>query len=359
MKIVFLKRHLNQGGGLEKYAMRIANAFIQRGNDVTFLTSKSSVKTPHFILPTPRYLPGFLQIALFDRKVNSWISQNKVDLIFGLDRNRNQTHFRAGNGVHAAYLKSRIKAEGTLKYALCKINPLHRTILQIEKEAFESPTLQKIFVNSHMVQKEILEYYRVDPKKIEVIHNGVEWKEHEPFFEARKHSDQFRLLFVGNGYKRKGLDILLEALSNWQFKDFHLSVVGKEKNLNRYQWKVKKLSLEKKVSFFGVQKDVIPFYQLADILVIPSFYDPFANVTLEALSFGLFVISSKTNGGHEILTKENGTVLENIDKETMVNALNVSLQHRKTFERAKMIRNSVSHLDFSTQLSKLIDACNV
>ena len=47
-----------------------------------------------------------------------------------------------------------------------------------------------------------------------------------------------------------------------------------------------------------------PFYQMADALVIPSFYDPFANVTVEALAMGLFVLSSKHNGGPEILTKK-------------------------------------------------------
>ena len=205
---------------------------------------------------------------------------------------------------------------------------------------------------------------------MEVINNGVEWKEHEPLFQTFEadreatlqhfglNGNRFHLLFIGNGYKRKGLDVLLKALSLWKFKDFHLSVIGKEKRLRWYQWKTKQLQLENQVRFFGPQKNVIPFYQMADVLVIPSFYDPFANVTLEGLSLGLFVISSKENGGSEVLTEQNGTCIENLTKiETVLSALDRSLLYRKTKDRAHRIRSSVAHLDFSLQLSKLIDAC--
>ena len=373
MHVVLLKAHLNQGGGLEKYAMRICNAFLQKGNEVTFLTAKPPVgmmQASYAVFPPRNFLPKFLQIEQFDREVGRHLAKMNADIVLGMDRNREQTHIRAGNGVHAAFLKSRMFSEGKAKYWLCHLNPLHRKILQIEKAAFENPRLKKVFVNSYKVQHELLEYYAIEPGRIEVIHNGVEWKEHEPLFQTFEadreatlqhfglNGNRFHLLFIGNGYKRKGLDVLLKALSLWKFKDFHLSVIGKEKRLRWYQWKTKQLQLENQVRFFGPQKNVIPFYQMADVLVIPSFYDPFANVTLEGLSLGLFVISSKENGGSEVLTEQNGTCIENLTKiETVLSALDRSLLYRKTKDRAHRIRSSVAHLDFSLQLSKLIDAC--
>ncbi len=57
-----------------------------------------------------------------------------------------------------------------------------------------------------------------------------------------------------------------------------------------------------------------PFYQLADALAIPSFYDPFANVTVEALAMGLFVVSSRSNGGFEILDPSKGIIIENLSE---------------------------------------------
>jgi len=119
------------------------------------------------------------------------------------------------------------------------------------------------------------------------------------------------------------------------------------------------LGLKDKVRFFGSQDEMRPFYQYADALVIPSFYDPFANVTIEALAMGLFVISSKHNGGHEILNKQNGIVIENLlDVDAFAASLHVALQHKKTEKSADLARQSVKHLDFSAQLAKLIQGCN-
>lgn len=359
MHVVLLKAKLGQKGGLEKSARRIGSAFLAKGANVTFLTEQT--------FPLCRW-PAFLRLEQYDRAVCSWLKNNPADIVFGMERNREQTHLRAGNGVHAAYLKSRLASEGQIRYAICQINPLHRKILELEKQAFEYPGLKKLFVGSRMVQQQALEHYAIDPKKIEVIHNGVEWEEWAAHFAAWEQGKKaalakfdldphlLHLLFIGNGYKRKGLDQLLEALAIWRFRDFHLSVVGKEKNIEQYRSKLARLGLEKRVRLFGPQKDVLPFYQLADALAIPSFYDPFANVTVEALAMGLFVISSKTNGGHEILTQQNGSVIENLlDPESIASSLDLALP--KTPASASAIRGTVSHLDFSRQLAKLVEAC--
>jgi UDP-glucose:(heptosyl)LPS alpha-1,3-glucosyltransferase len=372
-KVVLLKAGSKQPGGLEKYTQRIGSAFVERGAHVTHLSTGLKGNCPpgiHFHPFPIKSRLSFRKIEQFDLAVQKWLKNHPADLIFGLDRNRIQTHLRAGNGVHAAFLKSRILTEGRAKYYLSLANPLHRKILSIEKESYSHPMLQKIFANSHKVRRELEEHYSVDPAKIEVIHNGIEWNEMEKDFvvwpEAKKSLLEkhqldphlFHLVFIGHGYLRKGLDALLEALAEWTFSDFHLSIIGKEKRMLSYIAKVKKLNKAHQIRFFGPQKTTLPFYQLADALIIPSFYDPFANVTIEALAMGLFVISSKENGGHEILTAQNGTVIENLlDPSSILQSLNLALQHRKTPQSSLSIRQTVRHLDFSHQLTRLIDAC--
>ena len=66
---------------------------------------------------------------------------------------------------------------------------------------------------------------------------------------------------------------------------------------------------------------------------------------------GLFVISSKTNGAHEILNKTNGAIIDSLKSpDAIAVALKTALDHPKTKERAILIRASVRHLDFATQL---------
>lgn len=369
MKVVLLKQRLDGRGGLEKSALQIGAAFCDRGAEVTLLTANAPLSLPFVThtFPLPKWPPS-LRLERFDLQVQKWLKKQKVDLVFGLDRNRFQTHLRAGNGVHAAWLEERRKIEGDWKYRLCKINPLHRKILELEKTGFEHPGLRTLFVNSEMVKKEILSFYNVEEKKIQVVHNGVEWKQWQAPFDAwqegkKRALHQFglqegdlHLLFVGNGFRRKGLDLLLEAMALWKKKEVHLSVVGKDRKIEFYRKKVFQLKLQGRVDFFGLQTDLLPFYQMADLLLIPSFYDPFANVTVEALAMGLFVISSKRNGGREVLNEGNGSLIESLqDKEALIACLNRAFP--KTLQSAERIRHQIAHLDYSNQLQRIMDLC--
>lgn len=371
--VVLLKSQLFRLGGAEKYAYRIAQAFRSKDCRVTILTDgpiKPSSSDPLLQIISHDKLPlmSFLRVEAYDAFCRKHLQEINGDIIFGLDRNRFQTHIRASNGVHAAYLEHRKHTDNFLKRNSYRFNPLHRTLLQIEKESFNHYDLKVLFTNSFMVRDEIVKYYSTDPQKIQVLHNGVEWHEmHTDFTEwpemkqdlSRRFQvdpERFHFAFIGHNYARKGLETLLKGLSILKNREFHLSVIGKEKNTSRFVALAKKLNLDKHVTFFGMRSDIRSFYQLADALVIPSFYDPFANVTVEALGMGVFVVSSKTNGGHEILNSSNGSIIESLnDAESMAKALEIAMGHRKTFENSKKIRESVRYLDFSNQLELLTD----
>jgi len=151
---------------------------------------------------------------------------------------------------------------------------------------------------------------------------------------------------------------LLKGLKAYGNKDIHLSVVGKDKQQKWYENLVSKWGLTHQVTFYGSQDQITPFLQKADALAIPSYYDPFANVTVEALAMGLFVMSSTMNGGCEVLNEETGCVIEDLNSpDDMKAALEKAVSKPKTKERAASIRQSVQHLDFSTQLQAYLDLC--
>lgn len=366
MTVTILKKNLRQQGGLENQTFRIAQAFQKKGFPVTILTSgkiadsfqDSSLHFEVFDLKSPM---NFMQVHEFDHQCRDYLKKHPSNIVFGMERNRFQTHLRLGNGIHRAFLQNLAQFESPLKRASHFFNPGHHTFLQFEKKALEHPELQVIIANSHMVQRDILKFYDVDPAKIHVLHNGVDWwgLEH-PFTLAKSKQEdaRFHFLFVGNHYLRKGLKFLLHALNRLKTREFHLSVVGHERNLNDYQKLTHALKLENHVTFFGKQSDIRPFYQKADCLVIPSIYDPFSNTTVEALAMGVFVVSSKTNGGHEVLTPHNGRTIESLlSIDAFVDALEQALNHKKTQASAEKIRQSVKHLDFSFQLQQLINIC--
>jgi UDP-glucose:(heptosyl)LPS alpha-1,3-glucosyltransferase len=372
--VTLIKSQLFRQGGLEKYTWQIAADFCAIGSSVTVLTTGNP--SPPFDHPLlkivslllPRYPLSFLNVLHFDKACDAYLAQHPTPVVFSLDRNRFQTHMRAGNGVHAAYLKRRSSEEGPLKKLSFALNPLHHAILSLEKKGFEHPDLKILFTNSEMVKQEVLQFYHTDPEKIRVVHNGVEWQAMQQAFdqwEVQKEKTlseipldktAFQFLFVGHNFHRKGLDKLLHALALIKQEHFQLSVLGKEKDLGYFKELTQRLELGKKVFFFGSQMQALPFYQIADCLVIPSLYDPFANVTVEALAMGVFVLSSKNNGGHEVLTEHNGSIIDSLDDPlSFAETLKTVLNRPKTHASAASIRQTIKHLDFSNQLRTITE----
>ena len=99
------------------------------------------------------------------------------------------------------------------------------------------------------------------------------------------------LLFVGNDYRKKGLETLLAALVQLP-PDCCLAVVGNAEQLPAFKAQAKALGLLERVFFLGPMRDVGPAYVAADCLAHPTREDTFAMVVLEAMAHGLPVVVS-------------------------------------------------------------------
>lgn len=358
-RVAILKSRADLRGGLEKYTKRLIKAFVDKGCETFLLTTGQGIDIPgaQTVCLSNAPLPSRYNVLHFNNLCKKWVEQNRVDIIFGMERTTSHTHYRAGNGVHAAYLHRRKETDPFYKTLFNAISPFHKTLLKLEREAFCNTELKLLFANSEMVRSEIIQNYPLAQDKIVVVHNGVEWKSWEGAFESSltQEKNSFHFLFVGNGYRRKGLTYLLEGLAKIKQEDFVLTVVGKDKNIPYFAGYAHSLGLGKKVRFLGSQPDMLPFYMASDALVIPSLYDPFANVTVEALAMGLFVITSAYNGGKEVIKPFSGICLNELGSvQEMARVLQCALAVRKTTPSARKIRQSVEGLDFSSQLDKIV-----
>jgi len=153
-----------------------------------------------------------------------------------------------------------------------------------------------------------------------VIHNAIDSQRFQPASDTLRHAARQRLnlpqdatvmIYVGSGFERKGLKAAIEAVAN---SDRYLVVVGQDKQLARYQQLANQLNCLDRLRFAGVQQDVQPFYHAADALLLPTLYDPFPNVVLEAMACGLAIITSTGCGGAEFITNgEQGFVCDALD----------------------------------------------
>jgi len=285
-KIHLIREKPSKFGGAEVYLSRLSKALKVEGVEYQIVNS---------IFPS--FLPSWLRIILFNFQV---CLTKKNKLYFSLERIVCPDVYRAGDGVHKVFLNIENKS---------KLNPLHPIYLFLEKRCFNNAKF--IIANSNMIKDEIIDTYGIRPNKIDVVYNGVESKtiNHESSF--KKLSKEFDidknssiLLYVGSGFKRKGVEEFLEIIAKLKNQSVKAFIIGKEKNLEYYQQLSKDLKIDKTVIFTGPRADVDDFYTIGDIFLFPTRYEPFSNVVLEAMSFENAVFTTRQNGAHEILTDE-------------------------------------------------------
>ena len=260
-----------------------------------------------------------LEVITFAVNVRRLLKRQQFDIIHSFERTFYQDIYRAGDGCHREWLEQRRKIDPPGKSILHRINPLHIAILWIEKQIFKEGNYKAIMANSRRGKKEIMDLYGVPENKIHVIYtavdsnrftgdHGQETKE-KLCRQLGINPDKPLLLFVGSGFRRKGLPAALKALAILPFPA-HLVVVGKER-LSPYQRFARKLGVDSSVTFTGPIFDVVPFYKGTDLFVFPTIYEPFSNVCLEAMAAGLPVVTSRINGASEVIIEsENGCVVE-------------------------------------------------
>ena len=116
------------------------------------------------------------------------------------------------------------------------------------------------------------------------------------------------IVFVGRIAYQKGLDVLLQAIE--YIKDeipINLIIVGDGSKRNELTKYVKRAQIEDKIQWVGFQKDVLGYYKIADVIVLPSRHEGLPNVLLESMLLGKPVIAAKCKTGPKELT-DNGKV---------------------------------------------------
>jgi UDP-glucose:(heptosyl)LPS alpha-1,3-glucosyltransferase len=322
MKIAFIRYKYDPFGGAERFTQALVERLAARGVEIHLYARKwvaqPSASIVFHRVGGPRW-PAILGYAGFVFLVGRAVRGMDFDLVLSNERTLCQDIYRAGDGVHARWLELRSLRMGRLRRLSLRCNPFHAFRLWLERRLFEAPDLKAVIVNSDMVRREILARFELDAQRIFTIYNGVDLKRFCPSLRAtagtelRMNSgvrdDEMILLFVGSGFERKGLEFVIRGLARSK-TPARLWVVGKGRKAGDERL-ARELNVGDRVEFWGPRKDTAPFYAAADAFVLPTLYDPFPSVILEAMASGLPVITTAQCGAAEILTQGiDGYVLE-------------------------------------------------
>jgi glycosyltransferase involved in cell wall biosynthesis len=325
-------------GGLEKVVETLAVAQSKRGLDVEVLTSRDgqprnarsksaadrSARLPvghESAQPSPRV-----------RWFRSWnvahtpVMPGLAVALLRLPR-RSIIHLHVAQAfvpevVFAAHLLRRHRYVAHLHL---DVGPSGRAgfLLKIWKPLVLGPVLRRaamVVVFSQEQREMTAARYRIDPRRVAVIPNGVDLTR---FSGAERilHSPP-RLLFVGRLSPQKNVMLLLRALDGVS-ADFNTTLVGDGELEGELRQAATDLGL-KNVVFHGRADgtELLELYQNADIFVLPSEREGMPLVLLEALAMGLPIVATDVPGNRDVvLDGQNGALVPPGDPDRLRQAL--------------------------------------
>ena len=320
MRLAIIRQRYTPFGGAERFVEGALEALLERGIAISLYTRQWPQTRLQLIEPVicnPFYIGRLWRDWSFARAVCRAVKAKPPELVQSHERLLCCDVYRAGDGVHRAFLDERLRTASALRRWLTESSPYHRYVLGVERRLFASPLLRAVICNSKMVRQEIHERFGLPLEKLPVVYNAVDSQAFSP--ALRQHRAAVRqallvpdgatvFLLVGSGYARKGVATALHALSRLRQNTF-LIVVGRDKAFGAYRRLARQLGVLERVALLGPRQDAKPFFGAADVFVLPTLYDPCPNAALEAMACGLPVVTSTKCGAAELLTEHQAGLI--------------------------------------------------
>jgi glycogen(starch) synthase len=173
----------------------------------------------------------------------------------------------------------------------------------------------RLITCSAYMREHVADIYGLDEARITVIPNGIDPSELVPVDDLGAlrgrfaHPDERLVLLVGRLVYEKGFQLALEALPRLieRLGDVRFIVAGSGTAEQELREQAHRLGLDEHGSFLGwIGDDVLhSLYRIADLTVVPSIYEPFGLVALEAMASGCPCLVADTGGLREVVPSED------------------------------------------------------
>jgi len=297
------------GGGTERDLIITAQQLARRGHQIRIYALETRGRSADFDV-TRIGVPAAgrsLRLLAFAMRAAGCARRDGAELVLSFGRIIGAEILRSGGSAHLSFLRTSRQWRTPLERVTARISPYHRVQMLIEARGYRSPLLKKAIAVSELVRSDLIRTFSLDPRDTVTLYNGVDLERFQPPSPARRDEvrgelrlrrDEAVVLFVGNGFARKGLGFLIDAMTRAP-ANARLMIAGADRAAQRY-WQQAE-ALGRRVNFLGPAAQVDRLLAAADILALPSLFEPFGNVALEAMAAGVPALCSRACGAAEIL----------------------------------------------------------
>lgn len=308
-KICFFNSTKAWGGG-EKWHFDIAarlhakygNIFVVAGEGSELGKRLATSEIPHFLsaIGNLSFLSPFKIIEL----TRLFVREKPDILILNLPAD-----------LKAAGIAARLTGVKRIIYRRGSAIPVRNTLLNRFLFRF---VIDEIIANSQETARTILsENPRLFPaEKIHVTYNGVDWEKFASFPQTSVYRSQKDRIVLGNAGRlepQKGQDLLIKVARRLKDKgyDFEIQIAGEGKLKEQLMQKAQQEGVAEHLRFLGFVEDMPKFLNSIDIFLLPSHWEGFGYVIVEAMYCGKPVVAFNISSNPEIVSNdETGFLVE-------------------------------------------------
>ena len=328
-----------KAGGIERALTVLANELIQKGVEVVFFVClpsevhyqvHSKIRVVRANIPYKGKSGKLLFYPRLMWKIRATARKEKANAVLSFGDVFNPIVLAALFGTkHRVFISDRTSPT-------FKIHPLAeklKTLFYPRSSGFIAQTER---VRTHMEKR------FSGSLNIQVIPNAI-----QQVPSIRNLPKKESILHVGRLSWEKGVDRLINAFAQMKHKGkWHLDLVGDGPKTSELKELVKNSNLENQVTFHGIQKNPIPFYNQSSIFVLPSHIEGFPNALCEAMSAGLPVVCFDSIPFESIVDIDrNGLVAAADDIEALAHSIDQLVQNPK-LRKEMAINNREKVKDF-------------
>jgi len=319
MRVALSSPDFNLVGGVERVAVEAANRLTRAGHDVTVY----GVRVDRAVLDDDVCVRRIAVPASLDRLTGLGFRRRAARAI---EADHPDVHgaFSAVSplggvfwipSVHLVAYKLLLARRSAIGRLPVRLNPYHRGRLWLERNMLAPGGCARLLALTDQVKSDVIDIYGVPEEDIGVLAPGFDPAIFNPGRrEQRRAQARTRfgygeedrvLLFVGNELERKGFDVVLEAVGLLRDPTVKLLGAGHvAPDADPYRSQIERLDLADRLQWVGSSSDVALLHAASDAFVLPTRYEPWGLVIVEALGSGLPVVTSQLAGA--ALTVEEG-----------------------------------------------------
>lgn len=382
-------------GGMNVYVLELSKALVAQGHKVDMFTRCSHVSNPHIVIIQPNlrlihvkagpsenvpkkklivYIPEFANaMQQFSISENShydvYHCHYYLSGLIGLELNK-------GQSVRTPLIMS-FHTLALMKNLVARDELEKEEIVRITAETLLTEQVDYMIVPS-VSEMNYLEYlYHAIPSKITVIPPGVDTNLFKPGDKnmakdkigAQK--DENIILFVGRIEPLKGLDMLLYAMKVLVVKHPEIKaclwIVGGDVSQKQEAWSKQLKMLQQIREVLGIttlvkfvgqktQHELPDYYNASEMVVMPSHYESFGMVSLEAMACGVPVITTNVAGISQLIDKTHASLITSVNNPLLLETqIKYLLTDSKSHAQiSQELLSKARELDWSKVVKKII-----